>query len=355
LFYLSSSKPHSHILSQNQIDRSYNNMASTINLLDYVRTKTQIDCDSVDLEVVKTYGPFVDCTSNQADSYIQFLRPQRAELLNKTITYARNIHHEFPGIKIQELAVELCMVSVTLEVIPFISGSIHIMANPSLSYSTSKLVENGKRIAHLCKIWDPSFDIARLCIKVPSTWEGLQACRILVDAGIKTLATTLFTMEQAILAAEVGCTSISPFVHELKVQLDDEYHDVDPILDLCVKAQRYFETYSYKTRVKACSLINVEEILMLAGVSALTLPPPLLEDLQTADSDETLSELSLFATKIVQNEPELERFSFLDDEKKFREKFSKNEDGKGKLKTEQAIQLFCEYQTKAEALMETLI
>jgi transaldolase len=39
--------------------------------------------------------------------------------------------------------------------------------------------------------------------------------------GIETLATTLFTIEQAILAAEVGCSSISPFVHELRVHFDE--------------------------------------------------------------------------------------------------------------------------------------
>ena len=54
-----------------------------------------------------------------------------------------------------------------------------------------------------------------------STWEGLQACRELTSLGIKTLATTLFTMEQAVLAAEAGCFSISPFVHELKAFFDE--------------------------------------------------------------------------------------------------------------------------------------
>ncbi len=63
--------------------------------------------------------------------------------------------------------------------------------------------------------------MSKLCIKVVSTWEGLQACRELTKLGIKTLATTLFTLEQAILAAEAGCTYIAPFVHELKAFFDE--------------------------------------------------------------------------------------------------------------------------------------
>ena len=63
--------------------------------------------------------------------------------------------------------------------------------------------------------------MSRLYIKVVSTWEGLQACRELSLLGIRTLATTLFTMEQAVLAGEAGCAYIAPFVHELKAFFDD--------------------------------------------------------------------------------------------------------------------------------------
>jgi transaldolase len=60
-------------------------------------------------------------------------------------------------------------------------------------------------------------------MKVPATFEGLQACRALFQSGVQTLATTVFTMEQAILAAEVNCVSISPFVHELKTGFDSTW------------------------------------------------------------------------------------------------------------------------------------
>lgn len=76
-------------------------------------------------------------------------------------------------------------------------------------------------ISNLCHRLQPDFEMSRLCVKVPSTWEGLQACRKLSVLGIGTLATTLFTMEQAILAAEAKCVCISPFVHELKAFFDD--------------------------------------------------------------------------------------------------------------------------------------
>lgn len=112
------------------------------------------------------------------------------------------------------------------------------MVNPSYSYNTEAIFANAQRkimlfglyvkkrdvnlyvagLHHICKIVDPDFDTSHLVTKVPATWEGMQASRQLKRSGIKTLATTIFSMEQAILAGEAGCISISPFVHELKTE-----------------------------------------------------------------------------------------------------------------------------------------
>jgi transaldolase len=75
-------------------------------------------------------------------------------------------------------------------------------------------------ILQIFKRLDSSFDTGRICIKIPSTWEGLKACKELQKSGTATLATTLFTIEQAALAGEVGCHYIAPYVNELRVHFD---------------------------------------------------------------------------------------------------------------------------------------
>lgn len=138
----------------------------------------------------------------------------------------------------------------------------------------------------------------RLCVKVVATWEGLQACRELTALGISTLATTLFTMEQAILAGEVGCAYIAPFVHELKAFFDstyvtpmgdietwmikahkNSYDDGGHNLDLCLEAQNYYKQQNCVTRVKAAGLLDVGEAKKLAGVDSMTIAPDLLRTL----------------------------------------------------------------------------
>jgi transaldolase len=69
----------------------------------------------------------------------------------------------------------------------------------------------------------PDFDASRVCIKIPSTWEGLQACRELQRKGIATLATIMFSLEQTALAANAGCRYIAPYVNELRVHFDPGY------------------------------------------------------------------------------------------------------------------------------------
>lgn len=75
-------------------------------------------------------------------------------------------------------------------------------------------------IVYLFKEFAPNWVSSRICIKIPSTWEGMVACRTLQLAGVHTLATTLFSMPQAILAAEVGCTYVAPYVNQLKVHFE---------------------------------------------------------------------------------------------------------------------------------------
>ena len=49
-------------------------------------------------------------------------------------------------------------------------------------------------------------------VKLPLTIDGLKACKALTSEGIKTNVTLCFSPNQALLAAKVGATYISPFI-----------------------------------------------------------------------------------------------------------------------------------------------
>jgi len=114
------------------------------------------------------------------------------------------------------------MVNLALLITPHLTGCSHVQTNPADSYSIPRTIASAERIVSLFRHIEPTYDASRVCIKIPSTWEGLQACKVLEEKGIKTLATTLFTIEQAALAGQVGCRYIAPYVNELKVHFDPE-------------------------------------------------------------------------------------------------------------------------------------
>ena len=178
--------------------------------------------------------------------------------------------------------------------------------------------------------------MSRLCVKVVSTWEGLQACRKLSALNINTLATTLFTLEQAILAAECGCMYIAPFVHELKAFFDESYDDGGANLALCHEIQQYYKMNQYPTKVKAAGLLTLDEAKALAGVTSMTVAPDLLRTLAATDVvGKDLDNLSLFLGENRSEEEKMKRMTYVEDEASWREAYAKAYKGKGQWKTDE--------------------
>src|SRR5690606_40047818 len=84
-------------------------------------------------------------------------------------------------------------------------------------------------------------------IKVPLTLDGLKACKTLSDRGIKTNVTLCFSANQALLAAKVGATYISPFLG----RLDDI--NLDGML-LLADVRQIYDNYGFETQILAASI-----------------------------------------------------------------------------------------------------
>ena len=165
---------------------------------------------------------------------------------------------------------------------------MHIQVNPMYSYSTSAIVANARRIHSLFtylyfKDDTPKLSLSRVCIKIPATWEGLQACKELEAEGIQTLATTLFTIEQAALASRYQCKYIAPYVNELKVHFEHGYTDPSPNFDVVTRSQRMYDQTGFPTKTLPASLTSVEECMRLAGASHITIAPALLRELASTE------------------------------------------------------------------------
>ncbi|EHA23875.1 hypothetical protein ASPNIDRAFT_40065 [Aspergillus niger ATCC 1015] len=301
--------------------------------LDYIRSRSIVDCDTMDEQgttVAKTFGPFHDCTSNQAIAYNELIKPEHDELLHSSLTQAKALIQEYPGLTIEELAIEIAMISLSLRIAPDITGHIHIQTNPYYSYSTEKTIVNALRIVKLTHRLSPTHPQSHICIKIPSTWEGLKACQVLEQAGVRTLATTLFTMPQAILAAEVGCT----------------FKDPSPLLHFSALAQKYYASIGSQTQVLPASLTSTNEIFALAGVQHITIAPGLLEELAKPLEGKVPVESLFDSPAVVEGAVPGKEVSYVNDESGYRIAFTRDAGGLSEEKLTQAVNIFCDMQDK---------
>ncbi|KAK3292892.1 uncharacterized protein B0H64DRAFT_403031 [Chaetomium fimeti] len=352
----------------------------TATLLDHLRTLSAVDCDTLDADVAASLGPFVDCTSNQAIAFAELTRvdDHGKPLHNQFITRSLHVTHwlfeKQADATFEELAVELMMVGLSLEMAPHTTGYLHVQTNPKLAYDTQKTIKNAERlISHVNQL--SSVHTRRICIKIPSTWEGLQACRELEKRGITTLATIVFSLEQTALAAAAGCRYIAPYVNELRVHFDSGYTDPSPALPFTGAAQAYLNTLPPKpnpssapanrTQVLAASLTSIEQVTQLAGIAHITVSPPLLAELAATPVEgwagmsgvgevvrRTAEEEGENKEKKAVVRGERERLEGLvGDEAGWRTAFSRAEGGECERKLVEALGIFVDVQDRLEELV----
>ena len=121
-------------------------------------------------------------------------------------------------------------------------------------------------------------DIAKIdqymVVKVPLTRAGIQACKALSGEGIRVNVTLCFSPAQALLAAKVGATYISPFVGRLD---DVSTHGMELIRDIV----EIYENYNFKTEILVASTRSPMHIVEAArmGADICTCPPAVIDAL----------------------------------------------------------------------------
>ncbi|PNS19239.1 hypothetical protein CAC42_2416 [Sphaceloma murrayae] len=242
-------------------------------------------------------------------------------------------------------------INLQAQTLRHLTGRIHIQTNPYNSYSTSQTIANAERILKLLTTLHPTISPSRLCIKIPSTWQGLAACRALQARQIHTLATTLFTMEQAALAAASSCTYIAPYVNELKVHFVTGYKDLNPGFALTHAAKLYYERVGANTQVMPASLTSVEEVLKLVGkADHITIAPHLLR--QLAEMPSTSSNRVHDVPEEVGALAKRDYTAVCQDEAAFRMAMTMSDQGANEKKLIDAINIFCDAQDRLVALTE---
>ena len=114
-----------------------------------------------------------------------------------------------------------------------------------------------------------------MVVKIPMTVEGLKACKVLSQEGIKTNVTLVFTANQALLAARAGATYVSPFLGRLD---DISVRGTDLINEI---AEIFAVAGDIDTQIIAASVRNPMHVTecALAGADIATVPYKVIEQM----------------------------------------------------------------------------
>jgi transaldolase len=113
-----------------------------------------------------------------------------------------------------------------------------------------------------------------IAVKVPLTWDGLRACKVLTGEGKMVNVTLCFSVNQALVAAKAGATFISPFIGRLDdINLDG--------IELIADIRQVYDNYGFDTQILAASIRTVNHVSQcaLVGADVMTAPPAVIKAL----------------------------------------------------------------------------
>lgn len=263
-----------------------------MNKLDQLKSMTTVVADTGDIEAIKKWQP-QDATTNPSLLLKAAKLPQYQNLLAESVVYARK---QAESIDEQiTIACDHLAVAIGTEILKYIPGRVSTEVDARLSFNTQATIEKARHFIDLYSQNGISKD--RILIKIASTWEGIQAAKVLEKEGIQCNLTLLFSFAQAVAAADAGAYLISPFVGRIL----DWYKQAtgkssypaaeDPGVISVSEIYNHYKACGYATIVMGASFRNTEEIEQLAGCDRLTISPELLEKL-SQDASELKRQLS---------------------------------------------------------------
>src|SRR5881397_4317043 len=313
-----------------------------LNQLDQLKKFTKVVADTADFESMKEFKP-QDATTNPSLVYAATQKPAYAHLLEEVLAGRKK-----SGLSGHEQIEDICdhlLVQFGTDILEIVPGRVSTETDARVSFDVEGSINKARRLIKLYE--ERKIPRERVLIKIASTWEGLKAAEQLQKEGIKCNLTLLFSLPQAVRAAEAKVQLISPFVGRIydwykKENKRDYSGPEDPGVQSVQEIYSYYKKFGYPTEVMGASFRNTSQIIELAGCDLLTISPELMKEL--SESTEPVErKLSPEKSKSAQ----VERLEF--DEKKFR--YLLNDNAMATEKTAEGIRKFAADVVKLEKLV----
>src|SRR6476469_4051802 len=250
-----------------------------LNQLEQLKKFSKVVADTGDFESMRAYAP-QDATTNPSLIYAAVQKSDYAHLLDEVVA-DRKSSGLTGAAQIDDIIARLLVKfgSKMLEIIP---GRVSTETDARFSFDVEGSIEKARE---LIKIYEEHrIPRERVLIKIASTWEGLLAAERLQKEGIRCNLTLMFSLVQAVRAAEAKVQLISPFVGRIydwfKKEMKRDYTGAeDPGVQSVTEIYSYYKKFGIATEVMGASFRNTGQIRELAGCDCLTISPELMKEL----------------------------------------------------------------------------
>src|SRR6476646_8614404 len=247
--------------------------------LEQLRKFTIVVADTGDFQSIKEFKPR-DATTNPSLIYAATQKEQYFHLLDETLTDRKN--SGLSGAKQIEDIIDHLLVKFGCEILQIVPGRVSTETDARLSFDVEGSINKGRQLIKLYE--DKGIDRERILIKIASTWEGLMAAEQLQKEGIRCNLTLMFSLVQAVRAADAKVQLIPPFVGRIydwyKKEMKRDYTGAeDPGVQSVTEIYTYYKLFDIPTEVMGASFRNPGQIRELAGCDCLTISPELMKEL----------------------------------------------------------------------------
>ncbi|MBK9656047.1 MAG: transaldolase [Rhodanobacteraceae bacterium] len=315
-----------------------------MNQLEQLKRYTTVVADTGNFRQLAQFAPR-DATTNPSLILKAVQQPDYAPLLAETVAAQRQLP--------LDQIVDQVLVRFGLEILKVVPGRVSTEVDARLSFDSAATIERAHRLIGLYQ--QAGIGRERVLIKIASTWEGIQAARVLEREGIRCNLTLLFAFCQAVACGAAGVQLISPFVGRIydwhRKNAGSAWDEAanagihDPGVRSVTQIWRYYKRFGIATEVMGASFRNVGQITALAGCDLLTISPELLAALQASDEP-----LPLQLDVASAPGADLQAVSY--DEAGFR--YALNADAMATEKLAEGIRAFASDAGKLDAMIESL-
>jgi transaldolase len=250
-----------------------------LNQLDQLKTFTKVVADTADFESMKEFKP-QDATTNPSLVYAATQKPDYAHLLEEVLAERKK-----SGLSGHEQIEDICdhlLVQFGCDILEIVPGRVSTETDARLSFDVEGSIKKARRLIQLYE--EHKIPRERVLIKIASSWEGFNAAEQLQKERIRCNLTLMFSLPQAVRAAEAKVQLISPFVGRIydwyKKEMKRDYAGAeDPGVQSVAEIYTYYKKFDIATEVMGASFRNVGQIRELAGCDALTISPELMKEL----------------------------------------------------------------------------